>query len=166
MNAASFCSSLGVSASASGTIRRQPCACNLRHTAPGRPWIARRPIGLRRDWGLQHRSAASAGDYLGTVHHIPGSRRADRQYLGCLMHGKALEYQPWHIGYSCLEFFTIGELSAADLPPEGDGEQDSGFDISIDVFPRLHERDPYRQGYLIPLSPQHQDRTLVVAYCA
>ena len=68
------------------------------------------------------------------------------------MHGKALEYQPWHIGYSCLKFFTIGELSAADLPPEGDGEQDSGFDISIDVFPRLHERDPYRQGYLIPLS--------------
>ena len=42
---------------------------------------------------------------------------------------------------------TVGELSAADLPPEGDGEQSSGFDISIDVFPRLHERDPYRYAH-------------------
>lgn len=39
-----------------------------------------------------------------------------------------------------------GELSAADLPPEGDGGQSGGFDMSIDVFPRLHERDPYRRA--------------------
>ena len=42
-----------------------------------------------------------------------------------------------------------GELSAADLPPEGNGGQGGGFDMSIDVFPRLHERDPY--GWLLPL---------------
>ena len=37
-----------------------------------------------------------------------------------------------------------GQLSAADLPPEGGGPQEELYDTSIDVFPRLHEKDPYR----------------------
>lgn len=38
-----------------------------------------------------------------------------------------------------------GELSSADLPPESGGsEQQEQYDLSIDVFPRLHEKDPYR----------------------
>jgi hypothetical protein len=38
-----------------------------------------------------------------------------------------------------------GEVSPADLPPESGGsEQQEQYDLSIDVFPRLHEKDPYR----------------------
>lgn len=42
---------------------------------------------------------------------------------------------------------SAGELSSADLPPEsgGSGQQEQ-YDLSIDVFPRLHEKDPYRYG--------------------
>ncbi|BDA48385.1 probable protein CHAPERONE-LIKE PROTEIN OF POR1, chloroplastic [Coccomyxa sp. Obi] len=39
---------------------------------------------------------------------------------------------------------SAGELSSADLPPESGGsEQQEQYDLSIDVFPRLHEKDPY-----------------------
>ena len=44
-----------------------------------------------------------------------------------------------------LFFVPAGEVSPADLPPESGGsEQQEQYDLSIDVFPRLHEKDPYR----------------------
>ncbi|CAK0785544.1 hypothetical protein CVIRNUC_008754 [Coccomyxa viridis] len=98
MYTASSPSCLGESFSASGGVRRLPFAREFSRLSVGESWIGRKPVSYRREWGLQHRSAASAG-----------------------------------------------ELSAADLPPEGNGGQGGGFDMSIDVFPRLHERDPYRR---------------------